>query len=87
MLSTELLQGTLFSWLYSLFGVSGDDELIYRMTLIAVIYIVVVGCFSIFMPAPYGKHSGGSSQEKWSIHSILFGQTLTINATLTWIVS
>lgn len=86
MLSTEILQSTLFSWVYSLFRVSGDDELMYKMTLIAIIYIVVVGCFSIFVPAPYGKHSG-QSQGKWNIFSILFGQTVTINATITWIVS
>lgn len=74
MVATEVLQGTLFSWLYSLFGVSADEELMYRMTLSAIIYTVAVGFASIFIPAPYGKHSTGQTR-------------FTISATVAWIVS
>lgn len=74
MVSTEVLQGTLFSWVYSLFRVSGDEELMYRVTLVAIIYTLFVGFASIFIPAPYGKHSDGKS-------------SFAINATAAWIVS
>lgn len=72
--STESLQGTLFSWAYNFFRISGDEELIYRMTLIAIVYTVVVGIFSIFKPAPYGRYCGEQAG-------------FTISATTSWIVS
>lgn len=74
MVSTEVLHGTIFYWLYTLFGVSTDEELMYRMTLSAIIYTLFVGFASVFIPAPYGKHS--SSQTRF-----------TLNATASWIVS
>ncbi|KAJ6647384.1 3-oxo-5-alpha-steroid 4-dehydrogenase 2 [Pseudolycoriella hygida] len=69
----QVLQGTLFSCVYSLFGVSGDEALMYRMTLCAIIYTIVVGLASVFIPAFYGKHSTG--------------QTLfTMNARTAWMI-
>lgn len=74
MISAEVLQGTLFSCVYNFFRVSGDDELVSRMTMIAIIYTIVVGFGSIAMPAPYGKHSSGRIG-------------FTISARAAWIVS
>lgn len=73
MRSTEILQGTVFSWVYGLFRTSGDEELINRMTLIAIIYTIVVGLISILKPVPYGKHSTE--------------QRFTMSARAAWIVS
>lgn len=73
MVLTEILQGTIFSRVYSLFRVSGDEALIYRMTLIAIIYTIVVGIVSIIKPIPYGKHSTQKS--------------FTMSARASWIVS
>jgi len=69
----EVLQGTLFSWVYNILRVSGDDQLINRMTIFAIIYTVVVAFVSIFMPAPYGRYSGRQSR-------------FAVNATVAWII-
>ncbi len=73
MASNETLQGTLFSWVYTVFGVSGDVELINRMTPVAIIYTIVVGIVSIVQPIAYGKHSDGKA--------------FTLSARAAWIVS
>lgn len=73
MVSSEILQGTLFSWVYSLFRISGDEELIQRMTVIAIVYTIIVGFVSLVKAIPYGKH--------------LTDNTFTMNARASWIVS
>lgn len=72
--TTKVLQGTLFSWAYNLFGVSADLELMHRLTLSAIIYTIAVGFASLFIAAPYGRHSSGQAR-------------FSINATIAWIVS
>lgn len=71
---TGVLYGTVFSWFYRLFGVHTDDELMYWLTFSAIIYTAFVGIASIFIPAPYGKHSSKQT-------------SFTISATAAWIVS
>lgn len=68
-----ILEGTVFSRVYSLFRVTGDEELINRMTLIAMLYTIVVGFVSIVKPIAYGKHSTKNS--------------FTMSARTSWIVS
>ncbi|CAG7719998.1 unnamed protein product [Allacma fusca] len=45
------------SWLLELFQVSTDQELIDRMTLVAVGWTVFVGLYTFFFPAPYGRYT------------------------------
>lgn len=73
-MSSNYLNGTPLGTLYTVFGVNGDKELCARMTTIGIVYTVVVGLYSVFKPAPYGRYAKTN-----------YGPT--VNAKIGWIVS
>jgi len=68
-----ILSATCIHWVYPLFGVQTDHDLITKMSTVGLIYVIGTLLFLIFQPAPYGRYSKS-----------VFGPT--INAKLGWMV-
>lgn len=78
-MSTKLLLPTFFEKSYDFFGVGDDKALIEKMCQIGLIYTVVVGIYTVFKAAPYGKHASEGA------FSWMYGPL--ISARLSWVVS
>jgi len=60
---SRILQSTSFEKIYALLAVEDDKSLIFRMSLVFLVYEITVAISSFRKPATYGKHSksGGLS--------------------------
>jgi len=73
MSESTLLRGTMWEFVYKAFGSAQDDNLCTWMSTVGLVYTAVVGAYSLFWPAPYGRYATPT-----------FGPT--VNAKIAWIV-